>query len=99
MNKALTARKSRVLARHRLPLHLGLASASVLTGGREEASLCHSLWALTPAPEQGRGSRPFTAVEHLAQTFGGLDLESPRDGGGICLQTRAVWEGCGTFRK
>jgi hypothetical protein len=83
MNKALMERKSRGLARHRLPLHLGLVSASVLTLGREDTSLCHSLSALTPAPEQGRGSHSLTAVEHPAQTFGALDLESSRDGGGI----------------
>lgn len=45
---------------------------------------------LTPAPEQGRSDHALTAVERPAQTFGGLDLEGPRDGSGILTSDRGT---------
>lgn len=53
-------------------------------------TLCHSLRALTLAPEQGGGSHSLTAGEHLAQTFGGLDMESPRDRAGILFSDQGT---------
>lgn len=68
--------------RHRLPLHRSQPQPSSRPWGVKRP-LCHPLWALTLPLEQARGGHLLTAGECPAHLFGGLNLEHPKDEGGM----------------
>lgn len=68
--------------RHRLPLHRSQPQPSSRPWGVKRP-LCHPLWALTLPLEQARGGHSLTAGECPAHLFGGLNLEHPKDEGGM----------------